>query len=49
MGVHWALDYLVKMISVDLLDLRTLVPLDFDSIKETVMKNWKGFNTTGRY
>ena len=49
MGVHWALDYLSQNdVSVDLLDLRTLVPLDFDSIKETVDENWKGFNTTGK-
>ena len=42
MGVHWALDYLSQNdVSVDLLDLRTLVPLDFDSIKETVMKTGK--------
>ena len=42
MGVHWALDYLSQNdVSVDLLDLRTLVPLDFDSIRETVMKTGK--------
>ena len=42
MGVHWALDYLsLNDVPVDLLDLRTLVPLDFDSIKETVMKTGK--------
>ena len=33
MGVHWALDYLNQNdVSVDLLDLRTLVPLDLESI-----------------
>ena len=43
MGVHWALDYLKENndISVDLLDLRTLVPLDLESIRETVMKTGK--------
>ena len=42
MGVHWALDYLSKNdVSVDLLDLRTLVPLDLESIKETVVKTGK--------
>ena len=42
MGVHWALDYLSRNdFSVDLLDLRTLVPLDLESIKETVMKTGK--------
>ena len=42
MGVHWALDYLSQNdISVDLLDLRTLVPLDLESIEETVMKTGK--------
>ncbi len=43
MGVHWALDYLKENndISVDLLDLRTLVPLDLESIRETVIKTGK--------
>ncbi len=42
MGVHWALDYLSQNdVSVDLLDLRTLVPLDLESIDETVMKTGK--------
>ena len=42
MGVHWALDYLSQNdVSVDLLDLRTLVPLDLESIEETVMKTGK--------
>ena len=41
MGVHWALNYLKKNpeISVDLIDLRTLAPLDegviIDSVKKT--------------
>ena len=42
MGVHWALDYLSENeVSVDLLDLRTLVPLDLESIKESVVKTGK--------
>ncbi|MDA9727141.1 dehydrogenase, partial [Bacteroidota bacterium] len=42
MGVHWALDYLSQNdVSVDLLDLRTLVPLDLESIEETVIKTGK--------
>ena len=43
MGVHWAMDYIQNNthISIDLLDLRTLVPLDIDSIKKTVMKTGK--------
>ena len=43
MGVHWALDFIKKNdnISIDLLDLRTLVPLDVDAIKKTVLKTGK--------
>jgi len=43
MGVHWALDFIKSNheISIDILDLRTLVPLDVDSIKQTVMKTGK--------
>ena len=43
MGVHWALNFLKENdhFSVDLLDLRTLVPLDLESIKETVKKTGK--------
>ena len=43
MGVHWALSFIKqrKDISIDLLDLRSLVPLDVDSIKKTVMKTGK--------
>ena len=39
MGVHWALDFIKenKEISIDILDLRTLIPLDVDSIKKTVI------------
>ncbi len=39
MGVHWAKDAVDKMeISADVLDLRTLVPLDWDSIFKSVKK-----------
>ena len=43
MGVHWALEYLEEHsdLSIDLIDLRTLVPLDIDSIKESVIKTGK--------
>ena len=43
MGVHWALDFINNnnSISIDLLDLRTLFPLDVAAIKETVMKTGK--------
>ena len=42
-GVHWALGVLEKHpeISADLLDLRTLQPLDFDSIIASVKKTNK--------
>ena len=43
MGVHWALDFIKdhQEISIDILDLRTLVPLDLDAIKKTVIKTGK--------
>jgi len=43
MGVHWALDYISKNsdISIELLDLRTLIPLDKKSIEQTVKKTGK--------
>ncbi len=43
MGVHWALDFINnnQEISIDLLDLRTLIPLDVDSVRETVVKTGK--------
>ena len=43
MGVHWALDFISENndISIDILDLRTLIPLDVDSIKKTVIKTGK--------
>lgn len=38
-GVHWALDYQKRnmQVSVHLLDLRTLLPLDYEAIREAVM------------
>lgn len=43
MGVHWALHYAKKHpdISIDLLDLRTLAPLDHPAIYETVKRTGK--------
>lgn len=39
MGVHWMLDYLKeKDLSVDLIDLRTLVPLDRESVIKSAQK-----------
>lgn len=42
-GVHWAIEVLKKHpeIDADLLDLRTLQPLDFDAIKTSVKKTGK--------
>jgi len=42
-GVHWAKDYADKNpnISIEILDLRTLLPLDYDAIKATVAKTGK--------
>jgi len=42
-GVHWALDYQKNNthISIDILDLRTLLPLDYDAIKASVMRTGK--------
>ena len=39
-GVHWATEYRDKHeeSSIEIVDLRTLMPLDFDAIKNTVMK-----------
>lgn len=43
MGVHWALEALKENpnISADLLDLRTLLPLDYEAIEMTVKKTNK--------
>jgi 2-oxoisovalerate dehydrogenase E1 component len=42
-GVHWALETLAKhpQIKADLLDLRTLQPLDYESITKSVQKTNK--------
>jgi len=42
-GVHWALEYAEKNpdVSVDILDLRTLLPLDYESIKAAVRRTGK--------
>jgi 2-oxoisovalerate dehydrogenase E1 component len=39
-GVHWALDYASENldVSLDILDLRTLLPLDFDAIRASVAR-----------
>ena len=43
MGVYWALDALESMkdISADVIDLRTLLPVDYDTISESVKKTGK--------
>jgi 2-oxoisovalerate dehydrogenase E1 component len=43
MGVHWATAYAGKRpdISFDILDLRTLLPLDYEAIREAVMRTGK--------
>ncbi len=42
-GVHWAEDYASEHpeISIDILDLRTLLPLDYESIKAAVKRTGK--------
>ncbi len=42
-GVHWALEYADKHpdVSMDILDLRTLAPLDYDAIKQSVERTGK--------
>lgn len=42
-GVHWAMDYAAKHaeISLDIVDLRTLLPLDYDAIRKSVQKTGK--------
>ena len=39
-GVHWALEYAKQHpeISMEILDLRSLMPLDYDAIEQTVRK-----------
>ncbi len=42
MGVHWALEACKDLdLDADVLDLRTLTPLDYDAISETVKKTGK--------
>ncbi len=43
MGVHWALEYANENpdVSIEILDLRTLLPLDYEAIKNAVQKNGK--------
>jgi 2-oxoisovalerate dehydrogenase E1 component len=42
-GVHWAEDYAAEHpeISIDILDLRTLLPLDYDALKAAVKRTGK--------
>ncbi|HZG01575.1 MAG TPA: transketolase C-terminal domain-containing protein, partial [Chitinophagales bacterium] len=41
-GVHWALDAANRLgVDADIVDLRTLLPLDYDAIKESVEKTGK--------
>lgn len=42
-GVHWALEYAAQYpdTSIDILDLRTLLPLDYDAIKASVSRTGK--------
>ena len=42
-GVHWALEYANAHpdISIDILDLRTLLPLDYTAIREAVSRTGK--------
>ena len=43
MGVHWANDYANQHpdVSIDILDLRTLLPLDYESIRAAVQRTGK--------
>ena len=43
MGVHWALECALKNnhISFDILDLRTLLPLDYEAVKASVQRTGK--------
>ncbi len=42
-GVHWATDYATQHpdVSIDILDLRTLLPLDYDAIRASVVRTGK--------
>jgi len=38
-GVHWALDYVTKNnLDIEIIDLRTLVPLDWETIENSILK-----------
>jgi 2-oxoisovalerate dehydrogenase E1 component len=42
LGVHWALEYAAQShLSIDITDLRTLLPLDYDAIRNAVKKTGK--------
>ncbi len=43
MGVHWAMDYASHHpgVSIDILDLRTLLPLDYEAIRAAVLRTGK--------
>lgn len=43
LGVHWALELAEKFkeVSLEIIDLRTLCPLDFESVKKSVIKTGK--------
>ena len=43
MGVHWAIYYAMHHtdVSIDILDLRTLLPLDYDAIRKSVLSTGK--------
>jgi len=43
MGVHWAIDYAKRHpdVSFDILDLRTLLPLDYNAIRSSVKRTGK--------
>jgi 2-oxoisovalerate dehydrogenase E1 component len=42
-GVHWAIEYAKQNVqySIDILDLRTLLPLDYDAIRDAVKRTGK--------
>jgi len=41
-AVHWALEYAAQQeVSIEILDLRTLLPLDYEAIKKAVAKTGK--------
>lgn len=42
-GVHWAIEFASQRpdLSIDILDLRTLLPLDYDAIRASVMRTGK--------